>query len=243
MAAYDAEDWANRLLDSPGLPTSWFTLAGKTWQGTAATNGIVGALMAGLAVLFAAMSATLAYARLQCRVMTQTDVNLDGTGLDRFAGLLPRQPNELDPSYSSRIRVQTVAPLNTGAGIQDTVANYLAVAEPLEAVRVFDNTDSGPLAPIYGTGPGDFNVELSSAPPTDPGVFAPGESYLGFTMTLPVRWRVWGMGNHGLGVSTFLVTPFVSMPIPENCVSGQVSGLVEFAKAKGTKPHYFNLYT
>lgn len=144
MAAFDQNDWAARLINK--VPKSWFLRpTAFIVNATRATNGLAGSILYGIASAFAyAWNGLLAYAKLQTRISSMTDSNLDGTSSDFFGPLLPRAPQEQDPPFSLRIREQVVAPLSTRPGIQDQINAYLDVAHPLGQVDVFDAQDQGP---------------------------------------------------------------------------------------------------
>jgi hypothetical protein len=219
------------------VPQSWFSANAKK------PGGILYTLMWGLAQAFAFISGQQAYSLLQARIATRTDVNLDGTSLDYFAGTLPRAATELDPSFSTRIRNRVVAPITTGPGLQNAVNAYLAVATPLESCDVFDVMDDPGRANPYGIPAGAFAVELYS-PSGDIPSFVPGDSYVGHIFTGTSQYRVWGLGNHGLGgqSGTPLVQLFNSQPVPENVLDPQIAAIIEGGKAEGVRPVYLYLF-
>jgi hypothetical protein len=237
MARFDANDWTNRLLNAPGVPRSWFSDAAR------APGGILYALMGGLAVGFAFISSLQAYGKLQTRIATKTDENLDGTSQDFYNGTLPRAGSELDPSFSTRIRQRAVAPLTTGPAIKGQVNAYLAVATPLELCDVFDNEDDGVRSTAYGIVPGEFAVELYSPDADVPG-FVPTDADLTRTFTGISQYRVWGLGNHGLGGKSgcVLVSLLKSEPVPADVVDPNVVALVDDCKADGVAPIFRYLY-
>lgn len=235
--------FAQRILAK--LPQRWFyTPRAFNTSGTLATNGVVGSIAQGIASAFAyAYNTLLGYAALQARLATRTDENLDGTSQDFFAGRLPRAASELDPSFSTRIRKRTVAPINTGPGMEALVNDYLAVATPLEQCDVFDSADDPARSETYGIEPGAFAVELY-APNADINNFTPGDAYVTYAYTGISRYRVWGLGNHGLGGSSgcALVRPFQSDRVPHDVVDPNIVALVEDCKADGVEATYRYYY-
>jgi len=118
VASFDSNDFGRRL----GLlvPQSWFTTAALQPGGTA--YGILGGVGSGLASVYG----NLVYTKMQTRLTTATDTNLDNAALDFFGpGVLPRAAGESDLSYAFRIRTQVTVPQPTLAGIQRVVTLYL----------------------------------------------------------------------------------------------------------------------
>ena len=118
MASFDGNDFARRL--GLLLPQPWFTTAGLQTGGTA--YGILGGVGSGLAAVYL----NFVYTKMQTRLTTATDTNLDNAALDFFGpGILPRAQGENDLSYAFRIRTQVTVPQPTLAGIQRVVTLYL----------------------------------------------------------------------------------------------------------------------
>ena len=93
MATGDQTDITNRLQRL--IPNGWFP------------NGlspIRDAVLTGYANIFSFVFSLLLYVRLQTRIATATDGFLDMIAADFFGNSLPRQANQIDTSYRSRIQ-------------------------------------------------------------------------------------------------------------------------------------------
>lgn len=102
-ASFSPTDWANRV--AALFPVPWRSTAALTVSGPAATNGILGSLMQGIGYGLASVWAQLVYAKMQTRLATATDTNLDAASVDFFgAGLFPRATGEPDRAYQARIQ-------------------------------------------------------------------------------------------------------------------------------------------
>jgi len=105
----------NPVLDSSGNEI-YTTL---TPQQTAATNGIIFALMYGLGAGFAYVWSLLVYAQSCLRLATNVDLSLlDLASKDFYGNNLPRLMNETAGAFALRIRQQFVLALGTMRGIQ-----------------------------------------------------------------------------------------------------------------------------
>lgn len=90
------------------MPPGWFA-PGAT--------PIRDAMLTGIASAFAFIFSLFAYLKLQTRIATATDGFLDLIGLDYFGNALPRQSNQSDTSYRSRIQSALLPLRNTRQAI------------------------------------------------------------------------------------------------------------------------------
>jgi hypothetical protein len=123
VISFSASDFGARLRAL--IPTIWFGNNATVKTGIPATNGIQLSITEGLGSGLAFNYQQIQYARLQTRLATTTDTNLDQASLDYFAGALPRNLGESDSAYSTRIRLQIVSPLGTIPAITNAVKAYL----------------------------------------------------------------------------------------------------------------------
>jgi hypothetical protein len=110
-------------------------------SGAASTNGILGALMQGIGYGLASAWSQLAYAKLQTRLATVSDMNCEAASLDFFGvGGFGRAANESDGSYIARIRAALFYDC-TIPGITRLVNMFLATftnANPTLQLLAFD---------------------------------------------------------------------------------------------------------
>jgi hypothetical protein len=154
VALLDWTDYGNRV--KALFPKSWAgaQLAPNAWNvtGTPATNGRLGSLTYGLVGGLQSapsglpfISTQLAYAKLQCRMLTITDTNVDQVGLDWFRNVVPRVPGELDRAYASRLVLTLTAGCPSIPGLTKILQAYLSawLAAPNQSVPFADDTSGG----------------------------------------------------------------------------------------------------
>ena len=117
----DQEDQARRIRD---LIPSWF----------ADSNPLLDAILWGWGKAKAHVYALIMYVRLQMRVQTATDGNLDMIAADFFGDELQRYPGQSDDDYRVRIMASLLRERNTRAGIRkillDLTGNEPIIVEP-----------------------------------------------------------------------------------------------------------------
>ena len=124
MATGDQADIFARL--SERTPKGWF----------GSVHPIVDALLQGVAAIFAGVYSCYAYMVLQTRLQTSTDGWLDLSAADYFGptGLL-RIPNEQDPTYRNRIKVNIIRERGTRNAVikvlTDLTGRAPTIIEPL----------------------------------------------------------------------------------------------------------------
>lgn len=91
--------------------------------------------------MWAWLYSLLAYVKLQQRIATATDVNLDIIALDYFGQNLTRLLNESDTQYRARIKANLLAPKATRAAVSAAVENLTGVAPFIFEPR--NTTDTG----------------------------------------------------------------------------------------------------
>ena len=106
MATGDQGDILNRLISY--LPKSW-------WDGN--TNPVRDAVLSGLAAAHAWLYSLLAYVRLQTRIKTAREGFLDLISQDYFGGALPRNTNENDAHFLTRILINLFRERATRHGV------------------------------------------------------------------------------------------------------------------------------
>ncbi len=124
MPLYDSGDFSRRV--AALFPQSWVSQQALVTNSSPLTNGVFGSFCQSTGVGLSYVYNLLVYAKLQMRLATATDKNLDQASLDFFSfGGLPRAAGESDASFSNRIRQQLTLPQPTLAGIQSVVTLYL----------------------------------------------------------------------------------------------------------------------
>ena len=136
MATGDQADMVGRLRAT--LPSRWFA---NTQTGAATNTPYLDGILNGLAWGWAWFFSLFAYANLQSRIATATDIFLDIIALDFFAGRTARKQGELDTPFSARIQREIIRPRATRASITraltDLTGRVPVVFEPANA------TDTG----------------------------------------------------------------------------------------------------
>lgn len=116
MATGDQADIVLRL--RAVLPARWFP---DTAPGAASNTPILDAVLAGIAAVWAQIYALLAYAILQARIATATDVFLDMIGVDFFGVNMKRQSSEDDTHYRARLQAAMFQPQGTRAALEQVL--------------------------------------------------------------------------------------------------------------------------
>ena len=104
------------------LPPGWFPN-----ESTQNLTPVLTALLSGPAWSSSWLFSLIAYARLQTRIGTATDVWLDIIALDYFGDDLQRYPGETDAAFETRIERNLLAPKNTRAAISAALINLTGV--------------------------------------------------------------------------------------------------------------------
>ena len=107
------------------LPQSWFSSAALTTNAGVNNNGIVGSIMQGVGAVLALIYNQLQYAKLQSRLATASDVQVDLASIDFFAYGWPRYYGETDRAFATRIIQRLLWPQPTLIGIADAVNSWL----------------------------------------------------------------------------------------------------------------------
>jgi hypothetical protein len=124
-------DWFTRIVTLTPFKR-WAGSSALTLTGDVTTNGRLASVIGGLAGGVQAtpsglpfISSQLAYAKLQTRMLTITDTNVDQVGLDWFYGVVPRVQNEPDRNYASRLVLTLTAGCPSIPGLQKIIQAYL----------------------------------------------------------------------------------------------------------------------
>ncbi len=105
MATGDTNDFLTRL--KALLPNGWFTGA----------TPVLDAVLTGISSVLASVYSLAAYAKLQTRIMTATDGFLDLISYDFFGGDLPRNYQETDAAFRTRILAELLLEKGTRKGL------------------------------------------------------------------------------------------------------------------------------
>lgn len=116
MATGSTTDIVNRI--KAVLPTGWFP---TTPTGSPSNSPILDGVLTGLASSWSWLYSLLAYVKLQTRIATATDVQLDMISLDYFGYNLRRLVNEADTPFRARIKANLLAPKGTRAAVSAAV--------------------------------------------------------------------------------------------------------------------------
>jgi hypothetical protein len=140
MAIGDQNDIKTRLISY--LPRSWFD---------GDSNPVRDAVLSGLAAGHSFIYSLLAYVRLQTRIKTATEGFLDLISQDFFGGALPRQINESDARFLSRIIVNIFRERATRNGVIDVLEQLTGLAPKI--IELLNPGDCGAYgAPNSGYG-------------------------------------------------------------------------------------------
>jgi hypothetical protein len=120
------------------LPSGWFPL---TPTGQPSTTPILDGILSGIAWALSFAYTLAAYANLQQRIATATDVFLDLAALDYFGGNLTRNSGETDTAWSLRIRANLLPPAGTRAAMVTALTNLTGVAPVI--FEPFNPMDTG----------------------------------------------------------------------------------------------------
>ncbi|MBV8656631.1 MAG: hypothetical protein JO142_02290 [Burkholderiales bacterium] len=163
------------------LPVGWF--------GDWSNAPVISALLVGMANALAWVYSLIAYLRLQTRIATATDLNLDLVGSDFFGNALPRQPQEADNAYRLRIQGNLMRERGDRPGmvkiLQQITGNPPVILEP------WRSADFGGYGAAYGYGAGAYGfsnagtlqyqafiqVQRAKAPGGPPGYGCPQAGY------------------------------------------------------------------
>lgn len=245
--AYDQTGFTQRFMRC--IPRAWFSDAALV------LGGNTYALLNAVATAPTSIKAAMDYHKLQTRIATATDQNLEAIAQD-FLGLgYPRYSlyngkdlvPETDPQYSQRIRNNIVAPQNTLAAIQSAVTQYLNtlyIEESVSNVRLLGLDTAGgvdtwggldgrskstPNVPLCTTFDRQSNPKLSAKIGLTPGQFCVLFTYGGLNMDGFILGRTHvGMASHLLNGVINIVQPLTS----------SLSNIVEQTKAHGTQAVY-----
>lgn len=206
MATGDTQDMVGRIRSV--LPARWFPL---TAPGQASATPVLDGVLYGLASAWAWLYGMIAYANLQTRLATATDVWLDLIALDFLGTTLQRLPGVTDAQYRLQIQQAILAPKGTRAAAVQALTNLTgrapAVFEPA------NSSDTGGYS-IGGVGYGaaggygdlqlPFQCFINAYRPHGGGV----ATVAGYTSFAP------GSGEPGAPSSTGASTIAVTMAIP-----------------------------
>lgn len=126
------------------LPRRWFP---TTPPGAASRSPVLDAILNGPATMLAWAYAFLAYVKLQRRIKTATDTNLDLVSADFFDADLPRKPVESDASFRARILARLLLDRATRLAVSNAVQALTGQAPSIfEPARPADTGAWGSLA-------------------------------------------------------------------------------------------------
>lgn len=225
MALFDWSDWNSRIVRL--FPKSWAggQLAPNafTISGTPDTNGRLGSVIAGLAggvktspsgLPF--ISSQLAYAKLQTRMATITDTNVDQVALDWFAGVVPRVTNEPDRAYASRLLLTLTADCPSIPGLTKIIQAYITAFITYSPVQAPLAADTSGAADTVGGADVVAATGNSPAPAMGEDTFGGGDTF-GFTDQQP---SIGGIPTIEVFDETSDPTAaaFISLHDPEFCI-------------------------
>jgi hypothetical protein len=148
MATGDVNDFIGRIKSV--LPRGWFPAAPSAGQAT--QTPVLDALLTGISTMWAWLYSLVMYAFLQVRISTATDIFLDLISMDYFGTGLPRNPNEADAAFATRIKANLFPALQTRAAIIAGLTNLTG-----RAPTIFMPADTGD-AGGYNTGAFAYNT-------------------------------------------------------------------------------------
>jgi hypothetical protein len=130
----DQQDVISRL--KAVLPVRWF----------ADVSPVLDGLLAGLSWAWSWALALLAYARLQTRIATATDVWLDMIAQDFFGHRIVRRPGQQDDAFRRRVLLELVRERGTRAGVAQVLSDLTGRAPIIfEPARTTDTGAYGSL--------------------------------------------------------------------------------------------------
>lgn len=153
MATGDVPDIQARLRT---LLPPWFPSSGQA--------PVIDGVLTGIAWLLSYIYGLIQYARAQSRIATATGAWLDLIAWDYFGARLGRQPGELDPALSARIRQELIRRRVTRSAIQTALQGLTGY--PVRIIEPARPTDVG-FYKVRGSGiePISFwNVDTPSCP-------------------------------------------------------------------------------
>lgn len=116
------------------LPGGWFATPERDTAGAPIITTVIDAVLWGMAWLLAFAYGLLAFVKLQARINTATAGSLDMIAGDFFGLMLPRNQNESDDSYRTRIKVQMFRQRATRPALRsmllDLTGNEPTIVEP-----------------------------------------------------------------------------------------------------------------
>lgn len=159
MATGDQNDMVARL--RAALPSQWFP---TTAAGAPSATPVLDGLLHGLAAAWAWLYGLIAYANLQARISTATDVWLDLISLDFFGHRFPRRAGEPDISFATRIKQEVIRPRATRAALTQALVDLTGHAPAIfEPANASDTGGYGSLGMTRGTGLGFGPSEVLDA--------------------------------------------------------------------------------
>lgn len=139
MATGDTQDFQSRLIQT--LPR---------WFGDYASAPLISALLTGLATSAAFIYSLIAYLRLQTRIATATDGNLDMIAGDFFGTTLARRAGQTDANFRALILASLLRERGTRAGMLKILLDLTArVATIVEFTRPLDTGAVGQARIAY----------------------------------------------------------------------------------------------
>lgn len=143
MATGDTKDMAARL--KAVLPTGWFP----------DTTPVLDGLLNGIGSCFSWLFSLIAYANLQTRISTATDVFLDIIGIDYLGTTVVRKAGQSDESWRRRIKQEILAPKATRPAMVQRLTDLTGRAPVIfEPTMPMDTGGYGYSGMTVGTGLG-----------------------------------------------------------------------------------------
>ena len=156
MAIGDQNDIAGRIRSA--LPARWFPL---TAPGAASATPVLDGVLAGLGSVWSWLYGMIAYAGLQARLATATDVWLDLIALDFFGLRVQRLNPESDAQFSARIKAEILRPRATRAAVAQAITDLTGRAPVIfEPARPADTGGYTIGGVGYGAGGGYGDLQL-----------------------------------------------------------------------------------
>lgn len=210
MATGDKANILDRLRER--MPSGWF--------GT--SHPILDAVLSGIASVLAGVFSCYLYLVMQTRLQTSTDGWLDISAADYFgAGNFPRQPNEIDASYRSRIQINIIRERGTRRAVIKVLTDLTGRAPVLiEPQRPADTGAYGiacgyGVAGAYGSLLMAYQAFVKAFRPVGsgiPNVGGWGTSVGGYSTPSQLEWA--NIGQSLTGVTDAMIYAAVAAVIP-----------------------------
>jgi hypothetical protein len=179
------------------------------------------------------------YSKLQMRIQTATDINLDLISKDYLGNSLPRRTNENDDTYRKRILANVVRERATRKGMSNSIqvltGHYPVIYEP------WNGSDNG-----YLNEPTTLALNLSvgglgTVAPYQAWIYVYLDAFQGMANFPAVNTDPPEAGNYYLGLNE---NGWLGNPDLEGAVitENDVRQLIENTKVEGTLMHVFFIY-